>query len=1399
MLSRIRLIWLTLCFGLSVLIASSSVFASELKPANLPDPLKPWVAWVTSDIPEYGCPHHFEEAQQRWCQWPGSLELKIENNGASFKTQAVLFEPAWLTLVGDSKNWPHQVTVNNQVVAIAERDGRPAIYLNAGEHQVQGQLLWKTLPESLDLPAYAGVIKLQLSGQALPLSQIDQDHRLWLKRESRQDQQDDLQLSVFRKLIDGVPLQMETIYKLEVSGKSRELLLPHAILPDWIGLQITSALSSSLTESGDLKIQARTGNWEIRVLARHPANPQQISLPKKPESGQEDAAIDEIWVWQAAPSFRSISLNGLASIDAQQTNLPKAWMSLPAYLVQPGQTLQLKQNSRGENDNLPDKLALQRKIWLSFDGSIYSIQDHLDGIVNRAGRLHIYAPQQLGRVENQAMPVLITKGQDQQAGIELRRGNLKLVAESTLATESNSLAATGWQRDLDKLEINLQVPPGWRLFHAPGVDFARGSWLSNWNLASVFMVLLCSLAVYHLLGWRCAALALLSLILSHQESPGLSQLLLLSLALLALTRFLPDGRLQVWSHRIASLSLLGLLLLVLSYSIEQARSAIYPVLQQQFVEDQFGYVARERARSVSDSEENNAPESGQKQAEPDNSANSIPVPAVVVKEVIPAAPATAYVSSPGLVVQDSRASKIGTRGMNYEAGIHLRKKQQQQLLDPDSKVQTGTGMPSWGWHNYQLGFDGPVAKDQQFSLWLMPPWLNSLLGFLRIASIAALFLLIGRYAVAHKLARQSLTKLRQGLRGVSALFALGVLASLTALPEPAYASLPDEKLLERLKEKLTKPADCLPQCADLAKLQLRVEGQQLKLSLEIDAQAAVAFPIPASAKYWLPEQASYGGKPAYLQYDQQGQLLVLTQPGRHSLELSGQLLNADSLLLPLPHKPRRLEVQAQGWDWSGWSEENGAASSLQFTRKLNAQEQLKTPRLPAYLRVTRTIDLDKEWHVETLVEKVGDEMVALADIPLLDGESITTPGINLKDGKVQVNLSGKSANLSWVSNLKNNAALKLQAPSHSLWSERWVLRYQPVWHVDFTGVPPSVWQQGELAESEFRPWPGEHLQLRIERPQALPGQTLTIQNSTLVVTPGARSSDYALSLNLVSSQGGEHTINLPKAAQLLGVKRDGNDLALHQQNTSLLLPIVPGKQHYEIRWRSPQGISAWFSTETADLGVASVNHKIQLQLGSSRWLLFTKGAGVGPVILFWGQLLVLLLLALVLAKQSYLPLRRYEWLLLALGLAQSEVLAIVLVLIWFFAFAWRANLQPGTSRWRFNLLQLVLVALTLINLGIYLSIVYQGLLGMPDMQIRGNHSMYAELQWYIDRSSMVLPQVSVFSLSMLWYRALMLLWSLWLAWRLLQWLQWGWRAWSQRGYWRSATPKIALEQKQQSE
>ena len=104
-------------------------------------------------------------------------------------------------------------------------------------------------------------------------------------------------------------------------------------------------------------------------------------------------------------------------------------------------------------------------------------------------------------------------------------------------------------------------------------------------------------------------------------------------------------------------------------------------------------------------------------------------------------------------------------------------------------------------------------------------------------------------------------------------------------------------------------------------------------------------------------------------------------------------------------------------------------------------------------------------------------------------------------------------------------------------------------------------------------------------------------------------------------------------------------------------------------------------------------------------------------------------------------------------------------------------------RWVFNLQQIGLVFVTFTALGILIVVVGAGLLGNPEMFVIGNGSSQTYLRWFQPRAELKLPEPTIVSISVWYYRLLMLFWALWLAFALLRWLTTGWKHFTHGGGW----------------
>jgi len=202
-----------------------------------------------------------------------------------------------------------------------------------------------------------------------------------------------------------------------------------------------------------------------------------------------------------------------------------------------------------------------------------------------------------------------------------------------------------------------------------------------------------------------------------------------------------------------------------------------------------------------------------------------------------------------------------------------------------------------------------------------------------------------------------------------------------------------------------------------------------------------------------------------------------------------------------------------------------------------------------------------------------------------------------------------------------------------------------------------------------------------------------------------------------------------------------------------------------------------------DIGSSAVNIENSIRLGGERWLLATRGPAWGPAILFWSHLVILLIIAVLLGRLRNLPVATWEWLLLVIGLSQLPVIAGLPVVFWFVLLAWRrhADIEPW---WRFDLVQLAVVALTLVALVALYGAIHTNLLFEIDMQVKGAGSTNEVMKWYVDQTESTLPTPAIVSVPILVWRVAMLLWAFWLVSRLLKWARWGWDSFSQGGLWK---------------
>ncbi|MET0379716.1 MAG: hypothetical protein ABW049_12060 [Spongiibacteraceae bacterium] len=1315
--------------------------AGAAQALDLPPALSAWQGWVLDKHPEAKCTRVAADLAQRRCVWPGRLTLAVSEKGGSFSQSLTLEAAAWVYLPGDRDNWPQGMTLNGRTASALNKDEQPALYLDAGDYVLRGNFDWNAMPQSLALPAAIALLDLNLNGKTVTNPNLD-GNRLWLRAQN--DNADSgahnsVKVEVFRKIEDQLPRTVETVLRLSISGKARELKLGRFLLKESEPLRFVSPLPARIEDDGSLRVQARAGAWEIRMKARLLGDTNQFAIERQ----GDDWPAQEVWSFAANQSLRRVKVDGAPSVDPSQLDLPADFADLPTFLLEAQTTLTLEQLYRGDATPAPNELSLQRTVWVDFDGHGATVKDRVSGTLTQDWRLDTQPAIHLGRVRINGEPQLVTQLQkDGASGVEIREPQVNLEAVSRV-DRLGDLNAAGWQTDFNGVQMQLQLPPGWKLWHASGPDQVDDSWVSRWNLWAIFLSLLIIGAIFRLLDWRWAVVAAATVALVYHENLALIILMLPLLVAIALLKVISAPMARLWIQRVGYGFGALLALVILAFAVDQIRRGIYPQLELPY--------------SIADSSQNRYSASAPEQEE------------------YAAAPA------PAVAMQKSDSAKdelIVTARKRYQAS---------------NNVQTGPGEPQWNWQPVALSWSGPVKADQPLQLYLTGTWLTRLLKFFNVILVSALAAGILRALMQ---TRPNATGHFSG--GSAAVVALALVAALGSIvPTAAHADdFPPKPLLDELQKRLLREPACAPDCAATEAAFLQIADGQLIVKLRVVVAADLAVALPGASN-WQPRTLLVDG----LQTNtaaraSDGTTLLPLRKGNHEVVLEGPL-SSDDITLQFTDRPHTVRVLADDWDVFGINGNLLAANSVQLQKRQRTAQQdtlLPAPAKP-FVRVVRHLDLDLDWNVTTTIERIAPEQGAInLTLPLLPGESIVSGNAEAKEGAVTVSLGSQDRSFSWTSTLPPAAKLTLTAAPGQQWVEAWQVRASPRWHVAGDGLV-AIKGDGS-AEREWRPWPGETLTLLAQRPLAVKGPNTTVERATLALTPGKRSSALEAKLRISSSIGGDYRVALREPNELKSVSVNGVDISQSRTDEKVVVPLTPGDNDVVMQWELARG--ADFITRTPALALDTIGNNIDLtlQFPADRWPLWVSGPHIGPAMLYWGVLVVIVGVAVLLGAitqrfQLSIPLKTWQWLLLFIGMSTVNSVGSLAVLLWFFALEARHRLaqKPGGLPRNdfYYLIQIGIVMLSLIALIALAAVIPQSLLSTPDMQVTGNGSTNYFFNWYQDRSGEVLPQAQVISVPLWCYRVAMLTWSLWLVCALLQWVKWGWTIFAEGGVWPKRT------------
>ncbi len=1298
---------------------------------QIPEALKPWEEWALWDDANLDCPAIYSNAQDRMCFWPSRLSLTAGGQQASWEFQVHVFKPSWIPLPGSNETWPLGVVVDGESVAVVERDGKPAVQIASGHHELAGTFKWDSMPSQLAIPPQIGILALEIEGQPIARPDWDDDGRLWLQRQRViAAEKNSLTVQVYRIFEDGIPSWLRTEIELTVSGQSREESLGWLLPDGWKLATMDSPVPVAVDDVGRVKVQVRPGKWTLRAALFRARDTREIKYtdPAEPLVEQELLGI------QASPAFRVVELTGIEQVDVTQTTFPDKWRSLPVYRWNTSTTVGIDEKLRGEGLQQPEGLQISRQVWIDEDGQGATYFDSIRGRMQEIWRLDAAEGQQLGAVRVNGTGQLITANPTSGAhGVEIRERNFQLDATGRLS-ETRQFSATGWQADAAQARMTINLVPGWRVLALFGADASEGDWLTAWSLLDLFLLLIFSLAVFRLWGFWAGGVAFIAFGLAYHE-PGAPRLTWLFLLMpIALLRVVKPGTARSWVSVWKYLALVLLILNLAPFIAYQIQSGLYPQLEIPGT----NYASSGLLRPLD----------------------------------------FAYRRSSQLADYALESRSLADEATSAAKAAEKSKMSSSNLLyNADARIQTGPAQPTWNWNQVRCSWDGPVTADQQVYPILITRGQQRLLTVVRITLLGLLAaILLGNSRFSWPFRKSS----------TAVMIVCGLLCGVSnfALAQ----EIPDADTLKLLRERLTKPADVFPHAAEIPSVTLKIIGDRVTMEAEVHTAIEVAVPLPGRVPNWSPVSVTVDDEPAKFVGRRDGYLWTVLPQGVRRVVVESLLADVQEWEWTFLLKPKYVAIEAPEWKVTGLGPSGIPEPQVFFAREQQQpSDEVDYDRkdFNSIVAVDRHIETGLLWQTRNVVSRLSASEKAISiSVPLLPGENVLTSEAIVDDQSIEVRLGAGQQTYTWLSELPKTPEIRLVAPDTDLWIERWYLITSPVWNVTRTGLTPIFESEPEQLIPVWHPWPGEDVTLAFSEPQAVSGETLTVQRVEHGMSLGSRQRSTHLEVELECSLGSDFEVELGPEVNITSVQVDDRQIPVRREGASLLIPVNPGKRVVQVDWRTNQPLDSRIQGERVTLPGEAANITTLVQIPESRWVLWCSGPTRGPAVRFWIFLVFAILAAVVLGSLKLSPLRRYEWVLLNIGLTQVHISAALVVVAWLFLLSWRGTSDPSSMRASlFNLRQIGIVIMTCIAIGTLIVVVGSGLLGNPEMFIVGNGSSQTYLKWFQPQVDSQLPEPQLVSISVWFYRLLMLFWALWLAAALLRWLATGWQHFSHGGAW----------------
>lgn len=1394
---------------------------------NIPDSLKEWVPWVKDEILNIDCIRINSDAKSSECLWFGESELVIEKDKASLSLNVHILENnTSLPLPTGFGLHLSNIEISKEGksfggFSLSQNTGLYSVTLPKGSYQIQGKIHWDKLPNQIPLPESYGPLKIRMSLGQENLEAVREANSIALTSKEGIEVSDGMNVEVYRMLTDGSPLIMQTRLQLSVSGKSRIEEFGSFLPANSQLISLDGPLQSYLDPKGNVKIKVSQGTFTINFVSALGQPLNKIEFKEKPS---EVWPKEEIWVWEGSSELRSVELKNVDSINTAQAHLPPDWQSDSAIVVSSLSTVELDQKRRGEEKPGANELTLSRSIWPSLKGEGFSVHDTITSSFKGTFRLNALETLNVGRVSIDSNPIPITIDPDNKLkGIEIRKQSQTIDATSQIA-DSKEMSASGWDQDFENINVQVNIPPSWKLFYVKGASEAWGTWISTWSIFDVFILVILIIFTQQIMGTKLAVLYAAITILGRTEfmlpTVFFSYIVIL-IALLKLTSEKSSKYILVPMYFCISLSALAFLIQGITFAKLQVIQLLYPQLQsgtryQTILQStlavvdsmplawvfiligiaitvfilKWGFSGKDISGKIF--------------------RLFIGVIVISITYTVlggiasifflsrsytsPTGYGGSYNSIPGVSMpQEAKIRpKRGTTA-NYEDSLGgsgdpsleasldsmaipepMMRQQSQKLKLRSRNIQAGPSLPSWTWRQAGLSIAGPISADHKIELVFIKPGLQRLFSLARIFIIFGLICLLSKFllSIFRERSEQIRSIIPQGNTVASALFILMFL-----FPSESRADYPNTQILEGLKNRITSTQCNETNCSTIDSIEIFLREHNFEIKVSAFSKGKSSISIPGNIEDLRADDVLVNNSPSPLVRVSEQFLQVKVEEGISQIMIRGSLSEKNAISVKIPQAPLRISVLGTGWDIGAYNKD-GTSDTIQVSRlsgeSIDNTVKIDSPKHNSqnWFQVSRTLTIGDQIRSVGSITRLGSlDSPANVSIPLKPGEQLTVAEIATKDKNMLATFQAGQSNLNFESSFENTDKITLTADKIEAISEVWNVSCADYVRCTFEGDLAPNKRLNISGENEFKfiPFPEEKITIQKNILNSADGESINIQNILHTVSWGETVLTGTLELSLITTK--QSSLDITFADPTISIESVIVDEVSDSRpfvNGQVKLLLESESKSVRLKYRKT-GFSPGTKeiTPSVKLSTKAGNITTIVNTEQPRWLLWLDGSSWGPAVLIWGKIIANLIILFILRRLSLLTISTSSLLLLASALSLMPTIILPIPVLWI-SLVRESRLKNLANKLLPKYAYLtILSVLAVLSVAIVYVIIRLGLLGDPPLLVAGNNSSLTYLKWYSDFCGSAgaecdLPTPWLISLPIGYWRALTLLISLFL-------------------------------------